>query len=101
MITVDTIQKFKCEEYARGEYAKGYYDKESYLQLVLPINEAYVSRENTHLVVGHAGADGIEFCYRERQPGIWAYYPIDNDYELKAINIASLVAGWRSGEINV
>ncbi|SEQ58385.1 hypothetical protein SAMN03080615_01990 [Amphritea atlantica] len=33
------------------------------MQLVLPLSDVTINTEHQHLVIGHAGADGIEFCY--------------------------------------
>lgn len=95
----EILGRYGCEEYVTGNYSKGYYDEYSCIQLILPVNDAVISRG--HLVVGYAGVDGIEFCFRAEHLGIWAYYPYENNYELKASTLAAFVDGWLNGKVTV
>jgi hypothetical protein len=101
VLTVAELEKYQCEEYLSEKYRGGFYHARSFLQLVLPVGDAYIGEDRTFLVIGHAGSDGIEFCYRLGIQGIWAYYPIDQDFELKANTIQDLVAGWCSDSITL
>jgi hypothetical protein len=91
---------FDCSEYF-NKYQDGVYDSLAYLWIVLPKHKIFINRDKGHLTVGWAGTDGIEFCYQQMQKGVWAYYPIDDDYEFKASSLADLVAGYQSGKITV
>ncbi|WP_196157617.1 hypothetical protein [Reinekea sp. G2M2-21] len=93
-------ENYDSQEYS-SEYEAGYYHDQSYLQLVLPLSEIYVDSEHKHLVIGSAGADGIEFCLRQKSTGVWAYYPNEGVFEKVAENINELVKGWASGSIKV
>lgn len=94
MVAEEVITKFNCDEYVNGNYSTGFYDKSQYLQVVLPFNMAEViNKLEEHLVVGHAGVDGIEFCFRLKNEGIWAYHPIQN--------VPQLVEKWCSGKIKL
>jgi len=95
------VKKYNCSDYISGKYSIGYYDEATFLQVILPISEAFVSNTDQHLVIGYAGADGIEFCYRDNTMGIWAYYPYENNYELISKDIFDLASGWVNGNICV
>jgi len=101
VLSVTEFENYQCEEYLSEEYRDGFYHAGSFLQLVLPADDAYIGEGGSFLVIGHAGFDGIEFCYRLGMQGIWAYYPIDQDFELKANTIKGLVAGWCNDSITV
>lgn len=94
------IKEFCCSEYYLN-YSNGYYDKSNYLQLLLPYADSYLNSECNHLVIGHAGVDGIEFCYRKNLSDIWVYYPIEMNYDKVANNIESLINNWLNGTIKV
>ena len=93
-------ENYDCAEYL-SKFKSGYYDDQSFLQLVLPLSDATISTEYQHLVIGHAGTDGIKFCYRIDKPGIWAFYPAEDRFQKVAANIGQLVEGWSSGAIKV
>ena len=93
-------ENYQCNEYL-SKYENGFYHDDSYLKVILPLTEASIDPIHNHLVVGHAGVDSIEFCYRINQPGIWAFYPIDNEFEKLAESIGQLIEGWLNGTITV
>ncbi|WP_444940639.1 hypothetical protein ACJJI3_19420 [Microbulbifer sp. ZKSA004] len=93
-------ENYDCAEYL-SKYEGGYYHDESFLQLVLPISDITINIEYQHLVIGHAGGDGIEFCFRIYEVGIWAFYPAEGRFQKVAANISQLVDGWSNGTINV
>lgn len=93
-------ENYHCAEYL-SKYESGYYDDEACLHLVLPLCEVTIDAEHQHLVIGHAGADGIEFCYRIDKPGVWAYYPIEVKFQKVAANIGQLIEGWHNGAIKI
>lgn len=89
-----------CDEYF-ASFSDGIYDEASQYQYIYDRGAIEIDREREDLVIGSAGAGGIYFCFRKHQPGLWAYYPIDERYELKAQTLAELVAGWFDGRIKV
>ena len=95
------FEQYECDEYFNSSYANGFYHDESYLQLIYPEKELKEKKEIGFLVVGSAGADGIEFGYKKGEKGIWVYYPIDNKFEYVADSLEALIEGWCSGEIKV
>ncbi|MCL1140009.1 hypothetical protein [Shewanella pneumatophori] len=93
-------ESFGCNEYL-SEFEGGYFHEDSCLQLILPLSMATVNPEFQHLVIGHAGTDGIEFCYRAHFPDIWAFYPSESAYQKVASSIGQLIQGWVNGSISV
>jgi hypothetical protein len=89
-----------CDEYF-SSYADGIYDEESEYQYIYDKGAIGIDQERGELVIGSAGAGGIYFCFRKAMPGLWAYYPIEERYELKAQTLAELVEGWFAGRIKV
>lgn len=82
-------------------YAAGVWDAGAYLQIILPSDKAYIVEDRSDLVIGHAGVDGIEFCLRQGQMGVFAWYGIDAAHLWLAPDIRSLLAGWKDGSITV
>ena len=82
-------------------FSKGRFDDVGKYGFIYSRDQARTSEDGERLYIGRAGVDGIEFVFRRGSPGVWAYYPIEGDYMLKAENIATFEAGWRSGEITV
>ena len=87
------------EEYF-SSFRNGIYDEVNHLQLILPIEKSYRDpRIEDDLVVGHAGVDGIYFCFRRGHQGVWAYYGIEDEHVLKAPTLAELVRRWEDGRL--
>lgn len=98
----DQYVEYECEEYFRNGWAeKGHFSKDSETWIVCPLTEAYEDAAISFFAVGRSGWGGIDFGYRKGMSGLWAYYPIDDDFELKAPTIEELVKGYCSGEIKV
>ena len=64
-------------------------------------DELRESDDGSKLYIGRAGTGGIEFAYRRAEPGIWAWYPIDNDLTPVADTLDARVSGWADGSIKV
>ena len=82
-------------------YSEGRGDDAAHLAFLYDSAQIRVSEDGKKLYIGRAGTDGIEFVYRRDMPGIWAYYPIDDDYQPLADTIDEFVSGWTSGQIKV
>ena len=87
-----------CDEYF-DNFEQGFYDESNILQLILPADKTSVEAERGDFVIGHAGVDGIYFCFREGKTGVFAYYGIDDEHVLVAPNIRELVQGWTEGSL--
>ena len=82
-----------------AEYPEGVRDEFGY-QYFLPAEEFEVVN-STELTVGYAGCDGIEFRLLAKSTGVWAYYPIEERYQLLGDEIADVAAGWSNGTVQV
>lgn len=91
---------YSCKEYF-ASFADGRFDGDSQLWFILPRSDTKVYLERGAFVVGSAGADGIDFCFRKGQSGVWAYYPIEDEWGLKADTLAEFERGWLNGSIVV
>jgi hypothetical protein len=89
-----------CIEYFE-RYALGRYDAPSYLWFLLPIEKSSLDYARGAFVIGHAGCDGIEICFRVGQLGVWAYYPSEERWELKADTLDEFERGWLDRSITV
>jgi hypothetical protein len=89
-----------CREYFRN-FAEGRFDTACELWFILPRARISIDAERDALVVGSAGGDGIHFCFRRGHSGVWAYYPITEDWVLKTDSLAELESGWLDGSLVV
>lgn len=101
MIASTELERFSCEDYLIDKYREGHFDRLSQLQVVLSHEDVYLDGAESHLVVGFAGCDGIQLCYRAERCGLWAYFPLEDVYELKANTIKELIQGYCDGSISV
>ncbi len=93
---------YPCEDYLASDWSShGFWDESSQLMFVVPAPEAKVRHDLAFLVIGRTGCDGTELGYRKGLAGLWAYYPIDDEFEFVAPTIAGMVAGWSSGELSL
>lgn len=93
---------YKCEDYFQGSWCiDGYFDDASQTLVIVPLNEAYEVEEVGFFAVGRSGVDGIDFGYRRDQMGLWAFYPIDQEFKFMAESTQALVDGWRAGSLYV
>lgn len=80
---------------------EGYYDQGSYYWYIQKKANWKVDMQRSFLHFGNAGCDGIEFGLGENMNGVWAYYPLNNEFIKKVETVDEFIAGWISGEINV
>lgn len=99
-MTVDPAKWPEAETYFRY-FSEGRYDNHAQLGYIYSREGARESDDGERLYIGRPGVDGIEFLYRKGSPSIWAYYPIEGDYEWKADDIETFERAWRSGSITV
>lgn len=89
-----------CDEYFEN-FAGGRFDEPSQLWFILPGEKTSLDHSRRAFVIGAAGSDGIEFCFRAGERGVWAYYPQEDRWTLLAQNLTDLERGWLSGLITV
>jgi len=80
---------------------EGYFSIAEQNWLLRPREEWVLRDGGLWLEVGSAGVDGIAFALRKGMSGIFAFYPIDNEFVWKADDGSALIAGWLSGSITV
>lgn len=102
METPTHLRDFQCDDYFASRWAEaGCWDETSQLMLVIPADDVQVRTALDFLVIGRPGVDGIEFGYRRRLRGVWAYYPIDDEFVVVATTTADLVERYTTGRITV
>jgi hypothetical protein len=89
-----------CDEYF-ANYAAGRFDERAQLWFILPVAKSSIERALAAFVVGSAGGDGIQFCFRAGERGVWAYYPQEKRWLLLAKDLVNLERGWLTGAIKV
>ncbi len=98
----DKYAAYKCEDYFQGAWSQdGHFDDDSQTLLIVPLNETYEVEESGFFAVGRSGGDGIDFGYRKNQSGLWAFYPIEENFKFMAESVQALVDGWCSGRLSV
>lgn len=96
------LRQYPCDDYFASEWAgTGYWCAPSQLVVVFRAADIQELPEIGFLAVGRPGADGILFGYRSGEPGVWAYYPIDREFEPVAPSVASLVRRWTDGLVRL
>ncbi|NWG53702.1 MAG: hypothetical protein HXY28_08290 [Hydrogenophilaceae bacterium] len=80
-------------------YAEGRFDEKAQAWLILPREHARLDEARGALVIGSAGVDGITFCLRKGLAGVWAYYPHEDEFQIKATSLEHLERGWADGTI--
>jgi hypothetical protein len=98
----DRWRAYPCDEYFEdGWWLRGHYDEESYTLVIVPLEEAYENMEFEFFAVGRSGSDGIDFGFRKGALGLWAFHPIECEFQYMAPTVAQLVEGWCGGRLAV
>jgi len=93
---------YPCAEYfSHGWWERGHFSELSELWVIAPLRRARETADIDFLSVGTSGCDGIDFGYRKGYPGLWAYFPIRDEFQAMASTIPELVEGWCSGRLTV
>lgn len=80
---------------------EGFYSESEYYWTIRQETEWEYDPNREWLCLGGPGVDGIEFGIRRGFAGVFAYYPIEDRYELKAESVPDLIEGWCEGRIKV
>ena len=93
---------YRCAEYFASEaFVRDVWDEQSQLWIIVASDDVVERPELEFLVVGRPGSDGIEFGYRKGHDGLWAHYPIGDQFALVAPSIGVLVKEWLAGNIAI
>jgi len=97
----------KYADYACGDYFEstwsevGFFDELSQTLVIVPAADTYELREMGFFAIGRSGMGGIDFGYRKKYIGLWAFYPIEQEFKFMAESIRALVDAWCSGHLSV
>jgi hypothetical protein len=98
----DHWRDYNCEDYFASRIAStGYWDEPGQYWYFWPADRLVEDVERQFLVVGSAGVDSIDWGFRKGHRGLWAYYPIEDEFVFMAPTFAELVDGWLSGKLTV
>jgi hypothetical protein len=96
------LRNYLCDDYFESPWSEsGYWCEKSQLVVIVPAEEVKELADVNFLAVGRAGADGIRFGYRLGMPGLWAFYPIEQELVLVAASVSELVQKWVDGPLNL
>jgi hypothetical protein len=98
----ERLKGYDCRDYFDSEkFTRGRYDERAQFWTFYAASDVREYPELEFLAVGSPGCDGIEWGYRKGQPGLWAFYPIEQRFESLAPTLAELFDGWNSDRIAV
>jgi hypothetical protein len=93
---------YNCGDYCLSPLAvTGWWDRDGQCWSIEPAERVYEDPVREFLVIGRPGVDGIEWGYRKHRQGIWAHYPIENDFRPVATSVSDLREGYSSWRITV
>jgi hypothetical protein len=102
MQTPEQFTDYRCSDYfASARFRRGVWSESEQLWLIVPAGEVTECPQRHFLIIGSPGVDGIQFGYRSGHDGIWAHYPIEDDFVLLAPDVSTLIEGWLDGTIKV
>jgi len=101
-ISRNRLEQFQCADYLTSVWSvEGLWDEGACLWLLEPFSQIEELGQIGFLQVGRPGVDGIGFGYRLGYEGFWAYFPMDDRFEILSPSIADFAKGWQAGTITV
>ena len=98
----NNLHGYHCRDYFGDGWAeRGHFDDHSHCWIVKPLLELHPEQRLGFFAIGEPGVDGIRFGYRYGERGLWAYYPIGQEFRFVAATIEELIEGWQTGTITV
>ena len=95
-------QGYECGDYCKSLLAThGWWDEGGQYWYIEPAQKVLEDLALELLIIGGPGVDGIRWGYRRHHRGIWAYYPIEDEFVLLAATASELQTGYASGRIKV
>ncbi len=96
------MTRFHTQQIDTSAYGEsGFYHHGSQFQYVLAKADRHVDESRNLYVLGHAGADGIDFVLKPDDDAVYAYYPIEDEVVRLAPDFDSFIKGWIGGTISV
>ncbi len=101
-VNLASLEDYQCSEYLASQWAaEGLWDELAQLFLLEPLSRVEILSDIGFMQVGRPGVDGIGLGYRFKQAGLWAYYPVDQRFELLATSLELFLKGWSTNTITV
>jgi len=98
----DRWREYDCADYfEQGWWEHGHFDEYSQTLVIAPLQEAYEEKAAEFFAIGRSGGDGIDFGYRKRHSGLWAFYPIEGNFKFMASSVEELIQSWCGGKLSV
>ena len=93
---------YDCGDYFRSALAEhGWWNNSGQCWLVKSAQHVRLDSSLEFLIIGGPGVDGITWGYRMGRSGVWAHYPIENEFVWVAATASDLREGYSSGRIKV
>jgi hypothetical protein len=98
----DRWRQYNCADYFASSLSEqGWWDEGGQCWYIEPAERVHEDSSRQFLVIGRPGVDGIQWGYRKEGDGIWAHYPIEDEFVLVAESAAELRDGYSSGRLTV
>ncbi len=80
-----------------------YYCEDSFIDVVLPLDEWRLDETQEWINIGGPGVDGIEFRIKSDNLSetVYAFYPIENEHIIIADSIDDLILKWKENSIRL
>jgi hypothetical protein len=102
MMIPEAWRGYDCGDYFSSELAEhGWWDDGGSYWYIEPADRLAEDGELHLLIIGGPGVDLIRWGYRKGHPGIWAHYPMEQEWRLVAQSAPDLRDGYASGRILV
>ena len=95
-------RSYNCDDYFLSPLSEnGWWDEPAQCWYIEPADRVLEDARRDFLIIGRPGVDGIQWGYRRGEQGLWAHYPIDDEFVLLARSASELRDGYASGRITV
>jgi hypothetical protein len=93
-------REYNCGDYFASPTAEeGCWDEGAHCWYIEPAERVHEDSSREFLVIGRPGVDGIKWGYRKGRHGIWAYYPIEDEFVIFADSASELRIRYLSGRL--
>ncbi|MEZ6033177.1 MAG: hypothetical protein R3C17_08805 [Planctomycetaceae bacterium] len=94
---------YRCDEYFDGNWwdPKRYGREPEDSEMLYDYTRMYEDFERGFLAIGSSFCDGIDFGFRKECEGLWAHYPVDQEFKFMAPTVPALRDGWFRGQLSV
>jgi hypothetical protein len=98
----EQFKDYECRDYFDSDkFTRGFYDEHAQFWTFYAAADVREHPELEFLAVGGPGCDSLEWGYRKGYPGLWAFHPVEQRFQLLAPTLAELFDRWYSERIRV